>query len=211
MLVAAALATSVLPAAERTVAVMASGEAQAKPEKAVVNFYFTGFGWTAAKAQTKADENIAGFMKKISENKVAVSSSTVGEIKLKPSYQFNRDLKTQVASDFLVSRKVSLELADAQAVARLMDASLSIGSFSLESAVLTVNDKKSLKQQAFANALEEGNRHAETLAKSLGGKIGPVVSMEELSSEVQDMNLIEETGPGLVKAAAKIRIVFNLQ
>jgi len=211
LMMAAALAASTLIAAEKTVSVIAGGEAQARPEKAIVNFYFTGYGWTAAKAQAKADETIAAFLKKLSENSVVISSATVGEIKLKPSYQFNRELKTQVASDFLVSRKVTLELANAQAVARLMDASLSIGSFSLESALLTVNDKKRLKLQAFENALEEGKLQAEALAKQLGVKLGSVVSVEELSGEIQDMNLIEETGPGLVKGAVKLRIVFSLQ
>ncbi len=205
-----------LSAAERTLTVISEGTVQSPAEKVEVNLHFTGYGWSVAKAQAKADETIKTFLNKISENKISISSMTLEEIKLKPSYQFNRDLKAQVAADFIVSRKVILELENVPAVAKLMDASLSIGSFSLESVVLTVKDKQALSGKAFENALELGKIKAESMAKAFGAKIGNVLSVEEIASEIQDASLIDDSEPtdikpSVIKARSRIRILFSLQ
>lgn len=178
---------------EKTLTLTSESTLAAKPDLAVVTFYFTAYGWTVNKAQTKVDQIIKKFLDKLARNKVVTSQVTTGNFKLKPSYQFNRDLKTHVPSDFLVSREVSIRLEDLSSIGRLMDSSLSVGSFLLEAANLTVKDKPGLSRAAFEKALEEGKRKAEAMAKAIGAKLGAVLSIEELGSEIEEVNLIQGT------------------
>ena len=133
------------------------------------------------------------FLDKLAKEKVAITSTQWGPAKLKPSYQFNRDLKASVPSDFLVSRQITLELNDFKAVTRIMDISISVGSFILESVTLGVKDKEDLAKKSFNKAFEDARAKADSAAKSAGAAIDTVSSIEELGSELQEPNLIQDT------------------
>ena len=186
-----ALSASLLSAGEKTLTLTSESSVIAKPDVAVIQFDFTAFGWTVDKAQTKVDRTVKKFLDKLAQNQVTPSQVVMGNFRLKPSYQFNRDLKAHVPSDFLVSREVTIELEDLSAIGRLMDTSLSVGSFLLESAKLPRKDKPGPSRMAFEKALEEGKRKGEGMARPLGAKLGNIISIEELGSEIEEANLIQ--------------------
>ena len=159
--------------AERTVTVRVESSVSAEPDLAVINLHFSAYGWTVDRARRKADRLIKEFIEKLSQKDAGPAKVRVGETRLKPSYQFNRDMKTHVPSDFLVSRRVELEVRDLAKIARVMDASLSVGSFLLESARLTVEDRAGLEALAFGQALADGRAKAEKAAKAMGEESAP--------------------------------------
>ena len=48
------------------------------------------------------------------------------------------------------------------------------------------------------------------MARAFGAKLGPILSVEEVSGAVQDTDLIDEAGSSTVKATVKIRIIFQI-
>lgn len=188
-------------APSRAVTILSESQIQVKPEVALISVYFTGYGWTVEKAKIKTDQLVRKFLDKLSKEKIDPSDVLVGEIKLKPSYQFNRDLKANVQSDFLVTRQVILKLEDFSVIGKILDASVSAGSFFVESARLTVKDKLDLEQKAFRNTLEEGRKKAEVIAGSVNAAAGDVVSVEELAYELKEINLIQDTDFALLAAS----------
>jgi uncharacterized protein YggE len=149
----------------------------------------------------KTDRLIKKFLEKLSEKKVVPLEVEIGDVKLKPSFQFNRDLKTNVPSDFLASRGLDVVLEDANDIGKVMDACLSVGSFLLESARLTVRDKSDLEARTFGKALEEARKKAEGNAKSMGAKLGAAASVEEIDSGVEEINVIQNTDFALLLAS----------
>ncbi|OGR95652.1 MAG: hypothetical protein A2902_02825 [Elusimicrobia bacterium RIFCSPLOWO2_01_FULL_64_13] len=187
--------------AERTVTVRVESSVSAEPDLAVINLHFSAYGWTVDRARRKADRLIKEFIEKLSQKDAGPAKVRVGETRLKPSYQFNRDMKTHVPSDFLVSRRVELEVRDLAKIARVMDASLSVGSFLLESARLTVEDRAGLEALAFGQALADGRAKAEKAAKAMGAELGGIASVRELETSVRDLDLIQ--GSDFAALAAK--------
>ncbi len=176
----------------KSVTVLADGSADSQPDLAVIQLHFTSFGWTVDKSRKKVDAVIKKFMDKLAEKGVKPASMKLGDVRLKPSYQFNRDLKVNVPADFLVSRKVTLNIENLPDVEKVLDSSLSVGSFLLESIRLTVKNPKELEKKAFEAALADGKAKAAEIAKSLGSDLGPVAGLVELDHNVTDMNLLQE-------------------
>lgn len=191
-----------IEAPEKTITLISEGEVKVKAELGRVALHFTAYGWTVDKARKKADQHIQEFVRKLSQKKIVPSKIQIGEAKLKPSYQFNRDLKANVPSDFLVSRRILLEVEDLNALGKIMDISISIGSFMLEAVHLTVKDKTELGQKAFKKTLEEGQKKAEEIAKVLGLSVVGILNIEERSLEVEEINLIQETDFSLLAASS---------
>src|SRR5207248_11279578 len=94
--------------AGRTLTVIAQAEAEVPPDAAVVSLHFTAYGWTVDKARKKADELVQKFLDRLKKDGVKPAQIELGQPRLKPSYQFNRDLKASVPADFLASRQVLL-------------------------------------------------------------------------------------------------------
>ena len=194
LLPAFAFAREAAPASKpgRTLTVISQSDAEAEPDAAVVSFYFTAYGWTVDKARKKADELVQKFLDRLKKDGVHPAQIELGQPRLKPSYQFNRDLKASVPADFLASRQVLLRLEDLASVDKLMDASVSVGSFLIESAYFTVKDREELERRAFANAVESGRKKAGLEAKAMGAELGELVSAEELDAGVKEISLIQD-------------------
>lgn len=174
------------------VTVLAEGSADAAPDLAVIQMHFTSFGWTVDKSRKKVDALIQKFMDKLAEKGVKPAALKIGDVRLKPSYQFNRDLKVNVPADFLVSRKITLKIETLADVEKVLDSSLSVGSFLLESIRLTVKDPRELEKKAFDAAFAVGKIKAGDIAKSLGAELGAVASVTELDHQVTDMNMLQD-------------------
>lgn len=189
---------------QKSVTIITETQTNAAPEIGVIILQFPAYGWSVEKAKMKADKLIREFNEKLSKEKIAPPKIEVGDAKLRPSYLFNRDLKTNVPSDFLVSRKVTLVLDNVADIEKIMDVSISIGSFLLESVHLTVKDKSALEQTAFQNAIDDGRKKAEGIAKSLGMTIDKVQNVEELDSSIEEVNVIQESELSM-SAASQIK------
>lgn len=176
----------------RTLTVVAEADAEAAPDAAIVSLHFVGYGWTADKSRKKTDELVRKFLDQLKKEKIQPAEIELGAPRLKPSYQFNRDLKADVPADFLASRQVLLRLEDLSQVDKLMDASVSVGSFLVESAFFTVKDREGLEDQAFSNALKAGRRKAERAAKSMDASLGELVSVEQLGGSVREISVIQD-------------------
>jgi len=98
----------------KSITVLSDSTAKAKPEITKVVLHFTSYGWTAEKSGRRVDQNIKKFLDHLANENIPVVESEIGNIRLKPSYQFNRDLKTNVPADFLVTRQLTLTLRTRQ-------------------------------------------------------------------------------------------------
>lgn len=177
---------------DKSISVIAEGSASLQPDRAVIKLHFTSYGWTVDKSRKKVDELVKKFSDKLAAKGVKSAQIQVGEVRFKPSYQFNRDLKTNVPADFLVSRKVTLTLDDLADVEKVLDSSITTGSFLLESMTLIVKDKNALELSAFNGAVAEGKRKATEIAKGLNLSLGGVASIQEIETEVHEMDLLQD-------------------
>lgn len=177
----------------RTLTILSDARVEAKPDLARILLHFTAYGWTVDKSRAKVDQVVKKFLDRLEREKVPFSDIQMGDVRLKPSYQFNRDIQANVQSNFLVSRPLTLSLQDLKAIEKVLDLTIETGSFLLESARLTVQDPDALERGAFNQALAEGRKKAEALAKPLGVEIGDVVAVEELDYRMEDIDLIQDT------------------
>ncbi len=164
------------------------------PDIGVVTLYFTAFGWKVDNAKRNADKLIKKFTAELEKSAIKTTDLRVGEAKLKPSTQFNRDLKANVTADFIVSRKVTLTVADTGTIEKIMDLSLSIGSFALGSVRLSVKDVESLKQSAFNYSYEQGRKKAAAIARSLSMNLGEPLKIEEINTRVEEVDVVQSAG-----------------
>lgn len=186
---------------EKTITVTSDSRVRVKPDLATISLHFSAYGWKVDSARKKTDRVIKKFLQKLAREEVTQIKVQLGETKLKPSYQFNRDIKTHVPSDFLVSRQVNIHLENLEQIGKVMDVSLSVGSFLLESARLTVKDKTALEERAFKRTLEKARKKAESIAKSLGTEVQEVINIQELKTETVELNLIQGTAFAMLAAS----------
>src|SRR4051812_40504176 len=83
---------------DRSLTLLVNSSYKTKPDLAIVKLDFASFGWTVEKARKNTNQTVQKFLDKLKKQNIQPSQIIIGDAKLKPSYQFNRDLKANVPS-----------------------------------------------------------------------------------------------------------------
>lgn len=180
------------PFKQRTLTFVSDSILETPPNIAIISIHFVGYGWSVSGAKKKLDDLLQKFQEKIAKEEIKPTKIRIGDLKLKPSYQFNRDLKTHVASDFIVSRKIILEFENFNQIPKLMDLSISLGSFEIDQAYYSVQDKIEFEKKSFEHAIQQATEKAQTLAKTLNSELGKILHLEQLHYQINELHFIQD-------------------
>ncbi|MGH7913242.1 MAG: SIMPL domain-containing protein [Candidatus Binataceae bacterium] len=163
------------PQGSRTIKVTGSGEAHVAPDVASLNLAIETH---AATAQQSAGQNAALAQKVVD----ALTSKLQGKGKvwtggysLYPEYNEPRPNEKAVVTGYRAENSITVETGEIGMLGGLIDTAINAGANRINFLNFTLRDESQARSQAIALAAKDAQAQADSLAKSLGVTLGPVV------------------------------------
>lgn len=172
-------------AAPRTITVSGAGEARAIPDQAQLSAGVTTTAKTAAAALAENARKMTGVFDALKRLGVADKHIQTSNFSIQPQYPPYNPNATglQLIVGYTVSNQVDVTLDDVKTLGPSLDALVAAGANQINSVAFSIRDQDSLLAAARAAAIGDAIKRAETYAKAAGVALGPVVSIDERSSE----------------------------
>jgi len=172
-------------AAPRTITVSGAGEARAVPDQAQLSAGVTTTAKTAAAALAENARKMTGVFDALKRLGVADKHIQTSNFSIQPQYPPYNPNATglQLIVGYTVSNQVDVTLDDVKTLGPSLDALVAAGANQINSVAFSIRDQDSLLAAARAAAIGDAIKRAETYAKAAGVALGPVVSIDERSSE----------------------------
>lgn len=159
----------------RTIEVTGSGEAHVAPDVASLNLAIETHAPTA---QQSAGQN-AALAKKIVDALTAKLQGKgkvwTGGYSLYPEYNEPRPNEKAVVTGYRAENSITVETGEIGMLGALIDTAIEAGANRINFLNFTLRDESQARSQAIALAAKDAQAQADSLAKSLGVKLGPVV------------------------------------
>ena len=172
-------------AAPRTITVSGAGEARAVPDQAQLSAGVTTTAKTAAAALAENARKMTGVFDALKRLGVPDKHIQTSNFSIQPQYPPYNPNATglQLIVGYTVSNQVDVTLDDVKTLGPSLDALVAAGANQINSVAFSIRDQDSLLAAARAAAIGDAIKRAETYAKAAGVALGPVVSIDERSSE----------------------------
>lgn len=165
---------------ERTVTVTGHGELTVAPDMAYVTL---GIMTSADEAKTAMQENSqavnrvveALLAQGISREQIKTSLVSLYPVFPQPGQQ---DAQT-AATGYRAQNNVTITVNDLANVGRVLDTALGAGANQMQGVRFAVKDDSKLQDEVMKKAIQDGQHKAAVLAQNLGGKLGPVQTINE--------------------------------
>lgn len=159
----------------RTIEVTGTGEAHVAPDVASLNLAIETHAPTA---QQSAGQN-AALAKKVVDALTAKLQGKgkvwTGGYSLYPEYGEPRPNEKPVVTGYRAANSITVETGEIGMLGGLIDTAIEAGANRINFLNFTLRDESQARSQAIALAARDAQTQAESLAKSLGVKLGPVV------------------------------------
>jgi uncharacterized protein YggE len=236
MILAAALAAAVLPAAAGAQSsevqlppitgtrldISATGEVSRVPDVAIIS---AGVVTRAVTAGAAIQENSARMDRVLAELKragVAERDVQTSSANLNPEYRYQQDQTPQLVG-YTATNNVNVRFRDIRNSGKILDALVAEGANQINGPTLTLDKLEDALDEARANAIANGRARAELYARALGKRVGRVVSVSEssgsypvptptyaaerMAGQAADTKIV----PGEQKLQVSVSMVFDLQ
>ncbi|HKP71655.1 MAG TPA: SIMPL domain-containing protein, partial [Pyrinomonadaceae bacterium] len=162
--------------------VVVSGDSlvQARPDTAMISFAVVTQAQTALAAQ---QDNANRSDRMVSALKAAVGAGA--EVKtsgysLQPQYNY-REGQPPLIRGYEARNTVTVTLGDLTKVGTVIDAATAAGANTIDNLSFTLRRDQPARDQALAEATQEALRKAQVIARSLGGRVGRILEVQEAS------------------------------
>ena len=159
----------------RTIQVTGSGEAHVAPDVASLNLAIETHAPTA---QQSAGQNAALAQKVVDALTTKLQGKGkvwTGGYSLYPEYNEPRPNEKAVVTGYRAENSITVETGEIGMLGGLIDTAIDAGANRINFLNFTLRDESQARSQAIALAAKDAQAQAESLAKSLGVKLGPVV------------------------------------
>jgi uncharacterized protein len=159
----------------RTIEVTGNGEAHVAPDVASLNLAIETH---AATAQQSAGQNAALAQKVVDALNTKLQSKGkvwTGGYSLYPEYNEPRPNEKPVVTGYRAENSITVETGEIGMLGGLIDTAIEAGANRINFLNFTLRDESQARSQAIALAAKNAQTQADSLAKSLGVKLGPVV------------------------------------
>jgi uncharacterized protein len=218
-----AAAASSDAAAPGTLSVSGQGEVRAAPDQAVLS---TGVATTAPTAAAALSANAAKMnavfatLKRLGVPDKSIQTSNFTVSPQYPPYNANESGVQKIVG-YQVSNQVSVTLDDPKKLGPTLDALVAAGSNQINSVGFVIRDTAELLTKARAAAVADAIARAHTYAAAAGVTLGPILSIQEGSSEgprpmydvvvtAQRAGAPTPTAPGEQSVSATVTVVFAI-
>ena len=210
--------------APRTITVTGSGEAETKPDRALVQMSIVAREPTLAGAQELAaavTNKVLALSDKldIDRERVDTTGSSV-----RPDYVWNRETEEQELRGYIAERQMRIDLRDLDKLGAVIEGAVAAGVNQVSPPALSSSRHRDAYRDALENAAQDARANAERLATSLGATLGGVLQvntgangarppMPELARAGMTMSAAPEASynPADLSYAATISVVFELR
>jgi uncharacterized protein YggE len=167
-----------MPDTERTICVIATGEASIAPDLALVSFAVTGSGKELAPTRDDVNARSSAVLARLRELGVADADLNAPDVGIHPEYDYRRGQKL---IGYRVVRQMTARVRDLDALGGILDGLVTAGANEVGGAQMTASDPSAAEHQALRAAMAVARAKAEALAAEGGVTLGDVARIEEES------------------------------
>jgi uncharacterized protein len=163
------------PQSARTIEVTGNGEAHVAPDVASLNL---AIETRAPTAQQSAGQNAALAQKVVdalTKKLQGKGKVWTGGYSLYPEYNEPRPNEKPVVTGYRAENSITVETGEIGMLGGLIDTAIDAGANRINFLNFTLRDESQARSQAIALAAKNAQAQADSLAKSLGVKLGPVI------------------------------------
>jgi len=196
-------AQSAKPNPDRTITVVGSGEATAKPDKA---YFYAGVEVTADTVQEATRRNnevmqaiVAALTDRgVEEKDIQTSNFSVSLERGTERFPMSEKAKAgEEQPRYRVSNMVQVTVWDIEKVSELLDATINAGANNIWGVTFTISETESLESEARAKAMQDARARAEELAALAGVSLGRIVSVSENVTGIPVLPVAVEKAAGM--------------
>lgn len=209
---------------ERTISVSGVGHVQVAPDMARLSLAVAERDQIVQAAQARAADvtnRVLTLLDDLGVNRKYVNSTGAT---IQPEYRWNRDTQEQELIGYIARRQIDVELRDLEKLGDVVEGAVAAGTNQISRPVLDLTTRRDQYRNALAIAAADARANAQTLAESMGARLGPVLQMSAdrlrpepipLMRAQADVMAVAESAPetynaGDIRLDASISAVFEL-
>ena len=221
------LAALLLPSvafAQRTITVIGSASADAKPDYAVVSMMVSAQDQTAQAVFARTDESARGLIKSLTGAGVAAADIEQQGSALNPSYDYSGGggNPPKLAGYHMIST-YEIKVRSLKDIPKVIDAGTLAGASNVSIGSYGVGRKDELEDQAEAKAMNDAREKAEKFATQMGGKLGEIISITDADAEGGGAQMgrgeeeerrgmiVAGSNPQKIKRSASLKVTFSVK
>ena len=201
--VAPAAGASELP----TVETVGTGERRVPPDRATVMLFIETRAPAAAMAASANARVVAAVRDTLARLELD-STTTTASYHVGPDYEAPTPVERSTPAPrrgYLARSAIRVELHRLEQVGRVIDAGLARGASGVEGVFFSASTAEDAHRAALGEAAQAARRDAEALARALGGRLGPVVSVSTAGGmDPRRMNVVLRSGAGYGAGATAV-------
>lgn len=171
--------------ATETITVSGKGEVQAKPDIATFSFSVSEEAPIVSDAQDKMNEKMAKILDYVSQSGVAENDVKTISYNIYPRYEYQNATYyqpgKQILAAYVVSQTVQIKVRKLEDAGKLLTGIGEYGATDVSGLSFSIDNEDMVQRQARDKAIADAREQAAALAKSLGVRLGDIVSFSESS------------------------------
>lgn len=218
-------AAALAAAAEAPPTVTASGEGRVEvaPDLAWLSFGVSARQPTVAAARDEVARGVARLITLARQQGLKDEHIATAALSVSPEFDWHPETRERRLQGYVVSRQVTLRLADLAKLGELTEQALGLGVTDASPARFDTSRRAELENEALAAAARDARSRAEVMAKALGATVGAALRIEAGGSgmapqpvmrmamaEADAMTGAETYQAGLIRVTAGVTASFAL-
>ncbi len=167
----------------RTITVDGSGYATVKPDTARLGLSVETRDSSLARAQRDVADVTARVLALLAELGVERRYIDSTAATVQPHYRWNRETEQQELIGYIAARRINVEIRDLALLGRAVEGAVAAGVNQVSPPALDSTERRKTYRAALAAAAVDARANAETLAASLGVRLGPVIRIDAGSGD----------------------------
>jgi len=194
-----------------TIDVQGTGEVQAIPDTALVNFTVKSEGKDIATSQESVSDDVNAITAGLEELGIDTEDISTQNYQSFPRYEWPDNRGERVLVGYELSQSVSVTVRDLEKAGDVLALLGNIGVNSLNGPHLHIDDTDELRIQAREEAIAKAQEEAKRLAKSLDARLGKRLDFSENSYGYEPMPYarVDDYGMGVAMMDAKKLVEFG--
>lgn len=167
----------------RTITVDGSGYATVKPDTARLGLSVEAREPSLARAQNEVADVTARVLALLTDLGVERRYIDSTAATVQPHYRWNRETEQQELIGYIAARRINVEIRDLSLLGRAVEGAVAAGVNQVSPPALDHTERRKTYRAALAAAAADARANAETLAASLGVRLGPVIRIDAGSGD----------------------------
>lgn len=158
----------------RIVTVSGHGEVSVEPDKAQVSLTVLASAEQQQIAQREVDEKVDAVLRMLTRLDIPRKEISTTRVNISPEYRWDKGSSERRIVGYTVQRTIEIDLSDLEKLGELMQRATAAGVNQVSPPELGARDEDEHRRAALARAAEDARLNAETLARTLGARLGAV-------------------------------------